>query len=382
MATQKFNKFSSFFKASTAILALLVTHSFTHGAARTLKLGVIQPMSGGTATFGQETSQGIRMAVEEINKKGELKIEMVLEDDKSDVTDAANAAKKLIGIDKVHAIIGSVPSSNTNAAAPIAEAAKVPLMTSASTNVSITQKGRYISRTCFLDDFQGLSMAKFAFQDLKAKKAAIVIDSTSDYSRGLADAFRTSFKNLGGEIVVEVSYSQKDQNFSSQLTKIRTRKPDVVFAPGYYTEIGNMLRQAKTLGVRSKFLGGDGWSSPKLYEIAGDAVVGHYYADHFFYQDTDPKVQEFVKRYKAKWNIEPSSMSALGYDAVYVMAEAALRVKGPIGSTPLMEEINRTKGFVGVTGSITLDANRNATKPLVVLEGRNGGPGFFKRVEP
>ncbi len=339
-------------------------------------------MSGGTATFGQETSQGIRMAVEEINKKGELKIEMVLEDDKSDVTDAANAAKKLIGIDKVHAIIGSVPSSNTNAAAPIAEAAKVPLMTSASTNVSITQKGRYISRTCFLDDFQGLSMAKFAFQDLKAKKAAIVIDSTSDYSRGLADAFRTSFKNLGGEIVVEVSYSQKDQNFSSQLTKIRTRKPDVVFAPGYYTEIGNMLRQAKTLGVRSKFLGGDGWSSPKLYEIAGDAVVGHYYADHFFYQDTDPKVQEFVKRYKAKWNIEPSSMSALGYDAVYVMAEAALRVKGPIGSTPLMEEINRTKGFVGVTGSITLDANRNATKPLVVLEGRNGGPGFFKRVEP
>jgi branched-chain amino acid transport system substrate-binding protein len=381
MKKKLLNKFSkiSLFCSSLTVLA---NSPQVLGAAKTLKLGVIEPMSGGTATFGQETSQGIRMAVEEINKQGELKIEMILEDDKSEVTDAANAAKKLIGVDKVQAIIGSVPSSNTNAAAPIAESAKVPLMTSASTNISVTQKGKYISRVCFLDDFQGLSMAKFAFQDLKAKKAAIVIDSTSDYSRGLADSFKSSFLKLGGEIVVEVSYSQKDQDFSSQLTKIRTRKPDVVFAPGYYTEIGNMLRQAKTLGVRAKFLGGDGWSSPKLYEIAGDAVVGHYYADHFFYQDTDAKVQEFVKRYKAKWNVEPSSMAALGYDAVYVMAEAAKRVKGPIASTPLMEEINLTKGFVGVTGSITLDENRNATKPLVVLEGRKGGPGFVKRVAP
>lgn len=359
-------------------------HSVSDAAvSKTLNLGVVLPMSGGTATFGLETSQGVRMAVEEINKQGEIKIQMILEDDKSEVTDAANAAKKLINVDKVQAIIGSIASSNTNAAAPIAQAAKVPLLTSASTNVSITQKGEFVSRICFLDDFQGLAMARYAFNDLKAKKAAIVVDSASDYSMGLSSAFKKAFKELGGEIVVEVSYVQKDQDFSSQLTKIRSRKPDVVFAPGYYTEIGNMLKQAKTLGVKARFLGGDGWSSPKLYEIAGDAAVGHYYADHFFHEDTDPKVQEFVKRFKQKWKVEPSAMAALGYDAVYVMAEAAKKTTGnTIDPAALMKNINQTKGYVGVTGPITLDANRNATKSLVVLEGRTSGPAFVKRMAP
>jgi branched-chain amino acid transport system substrate-binding protein len=353
------------------------------GVAKTLNLGVVLPMSGGTATFGLETSQGVRMAVEEINGKGEIKIQMILEDDKSEVTDAANAAKKLINIDKVQAIIGSIASSNTNAAAPIAQASKVPLLTSASTNVSITQKGEFVSRICFLDDFQGLAMARFAINDLKAKKAAIVVDSASDYSMGLSGAFKKAFAEMGGEIVVEVSYVQKDQDFSSQLTKIRSRKPDVIFAPGYYTEIGNMLKQAKTLGIKARFLGGDGWSSPKLYEIAGDAATGHYYADHFFHEDTDPKVKEFVKRFKQKWKVEPSAMAALGYDAVYVMADAAKRIGGnKIDPSSLMQNINQTKDFAGVTGLISLDSNRNANKSLVVLEGRGPGPAFVRRMSP
>ena len=235
------------------------------GAVPTLKIGIILPMSGGQASFGSQTMSGAKMAIDEINKAGQVKIEYVLEDEKSETTDAANAAKKLINVDKVNVIVGSVASSNTNAAAPIAQAAKIPLMTPLSTNPNVTKKGEYISRICFIDDFQGLAMAKFAVESLKAKSAALIIDSSSDYSKGLADAFRDAFKKLGGQIKVEVSYVQKDQDFSSQLTKVRISKPDVVFVPGYYSEVGIMIKQAKTFGIRAPFLGGDGWSSPDLF---------------------------------------------------------------------------------------------------------------------
>jgi len=348
----------------------------------TLKVGFVFPMSGGTASFGEETMSGVKLAVDEINKAGEIKIESFLQDDKSDPTDAANAAQKLINVDKVHVLVGSVASSNTNAAAPIAQAAKIPLMTPASTNVNVTKVGEYISRICFIDDFQGSAMAKFAFENLKAKKAAIVVDSSSDYSKGLQASFKETFQKLGGEIVVEVSYLQKDQDFSSQLTKIRTRKPDVIWAPGYYSEIGNMIRQAKTMGLKAVFLGGDGWSAPELYTLGGDAIVGHYFSDHFSHEDTDPKVQDFVKKYQLAYKKEAPGMAALGYDAVYVLADAFKRDGYKTTGPELAKAINDTKGFKGVTGTITIDAQRNATKPLVILETQKTRATFKQRVSP
>ena len=366
---------------SAAILSSVIFSGSLHAAPTALKMGVFLPMSGGTATFGEETYSGMELAAEEINAAKEYKVTLKLEDDKSDVSDAANAAKKLINVDKVNVLLGSVASSNTNAAAPIAQAAKIPLISPASTNVNVTQKGEYISRICFVDDFQGYAMAKFAFETLGKKTAAIVIDAASDYSMGLAKAFREAFTKLGGKITVEVSYVQADQDFSSQLTKIRTRKPDVVFAPGYYNQIGIMIRQARTLGVKSIFLGGDGWSSPKLFELAGEAIVGNYHGSHFSNEDHDPIVQSFVKRYQAKYKKLPSDMAALGYDTVYFAVDAARRA-GKTDPLSLMKAINATKNFKGVTGTIALDANRNAQKPLAILETQKTRATFKQRVNP
>jgi branched-chain amino acid transport system substrate-binding protein len=363
-------------------LLALVAASQGASAGAALKVGVFLPMSGDVATYGDETLRGIKLALEEINKGKEIKITYVLEDDKSSVTDAANAVKKLINVDKVNVVVGSVPSSNTNAAAPIAQAAKIPLLTPASTNVNVTKKGEYISRICFIDDFQGLGMAKFATETLKAKTAAIVTDSSSDYSQGLAASFKAAFLKMGGKITTEVSYVQKDQDFSSQLTKIRTRKPDVVFAPGYFPEIGNMIRQAKTLGLKSPFLGGDGWSSPQLHELGGDAIVGHYHADHFSSEDVDPRTKEFVTKFTKAYKQAPSAMAALGYDSMYVLADAVKRSGGKVDGPSLMKAINATSGYTAITGTITLDANRNPVKPLVVLETQRHRTVFKQRINP
>jgi branched-chain amino acid transport system substrate-binding protein len=371
-----------------ALASLGVAQGAAQAAPLKAKVGIFLPMSGGTATFGEETNSGIQMAVQEINAQGKVKLELVLEDEKSEVTDSANAVKKLINVDKVDIVLGSVASSNTSAAAPIAQTAKVPLLTPASTNPDVTKKGEYISRICFIDDFQGLAMAKFAIDTLGAKTAALVTDSSSDYSIGLAKAFKDAFVERGGKITVEVSYQQKDQDFSSQLTRVRVKKPDVVFAPGYYTEIGNMIRQAKKMGVKNAkgvqtpFLGGDGWSSPKLYELGGDAIVGHYYSDHFSEEDTDPTVQDFVKRYQKKFKIIPGAMAALGYDSAYVVADAIIRAGGANDREKLMKAINSTKGLKGVTGVISLDQNRNASKPLVILETQRTRAAFKQRVAP
>ena len=199
---------------------------------------------------------------------------------------------------------------------------------------------------------------------------------------GLSNVFKDAYKKLGGEIAVEVSYVQNAQDFSSQLTKIRAKKPDVIFAPGYYNEIGNMMRQAKTLGIKTKFLGGDGWSGPELFALAGDAVVGHYYSDHFSFEDTDPKVQNFVKKFKTVYKKDASAMAALGYDAVQVIADAVLRASGKVDSKSLVAAINSTKNFEGVTGKITLDQDRNASKPLVILETQKNHAIFKQRVNP
>jgi len=375
------------FKAShilspLTLTASLFTSALALAAVPTLKVGIFLAMSGNTATFGTDTYGGMQVAIDEINKAGKIKIVPVLEDEKSEPTDAANAVKKLINVDKVNVVLGSVASSNTNAAAPIAQAAKVPLISPASTNVNVTKNGDYISRICFIDDFQGTSLAKFATEELKATTAAIVTDSASDYSQGLAKSFKAEFEKRGGKIVTEVSYAAKDQDFSSQLTRIRTRNPSVIFAPGYYTEIGTMMRQAKRLKVKAPFLGGDGWSSSQLPGLAGDGIEGHYYSAHFFYQDPNPAVQSFVKAYQARFKSVPSDMAALGYDSVKFLADAFARNKFKTDGAGLKAAINSTKNFAGITGNITLDKDRNATKPLVIISTNKAGGSFKQAVQP
>jgi branched-chain amino acid transport system substrate-binding protein len=224
-------------------------------------------------------------------------------------------------------------------------------------------------------------MAKFAVDDLKAKTAVVLMDSDSDYSRGLRESFAKAFEKAGGKVTSVVSYSQKDTDFKAQLGKVRKEKVDVVFVPGYYTQVGAILRQAKELGIKSTFLGTDGWDSPAFFEIAGDAAAGHYLSNHFAPDDTDPKVQKFVTEYKAKFGSVPGAMAALAYDAGHLMRDV---IKRSAKATPetIKDAINGTKDFEGLTGRITLDENRNAIKSAVILKTTKTGNTFFKRVNP
>ena len=351
-----------------------------------IRVGAVYSMTGPIATYGQESINGIKLALKKINPQdiNGKNIRLIVEDNKGEPAETANAVRKLIDVDKVHVILGAVASSNTLAGAPIAQAAKVPMVTSGSTNEAVTQKGEFISRTCFTDDFQGVVMAKFAHQSLQKKKAAVVIDVASDYSRGLAKVFREKFKELGGAIVSgDYSYTQGDKDFRSLLRRLNRAKPDVVFIPGYYTEVGVMLQQARQMGINVPFLGGDGWDSPKLQELAGkDGIAGNYISSHFSAEDTDPMVRNFVKEYQNAFSGQtPGSMAALGYDTVMVLVDALKRAED-FSTTTINRAIISTKNLKGITGTITIDKNRNAVKPAVVLETTPDGMIFRQKVMP
>ena len=348
-------------------------------------LGAVFPLTGPIASYGEESVNGIRLALEKINAEKTLpkKIKLIVEDNKGEPGESANAVRKLIDIDKVSAILGSVASSNTLAAAPIAQRSRVPLLSPASTNEKVTQAGEYVARTCFTDDFQGVVLAKFAHQTLKKKKAAIIVDNASDYSKGLEKVFREKFTQLGGKVIdQQFTYTQKDTDFRSLLKKVAGQKPDVIFLPGYYTEVGLILKQARQMGINLPFLGGDGWDSPKLQELAGpQGVQGNYISSHFSSEDTDPKVQSFVKEYKAKYGNLPGAMAALGYDAMLVMADSLKRAK-EMNSEEIKKAINSTQNFQGITGSITIDSNRNAQKSAVILETQPQKMAFKQKISP
>lgn len=363
----------------------MMTLSVSWSANEELKIGAVFPMTGAIATYGQESVNGIKMALAEINKLGVKgrKIKLFVEDNRGETMDSASAVKKLIEVDGVDAIIGSVASSNTLAGAPIAQNAKVPMLTPASTSEKVTKTGDFISRTCFTDDFQGAVMAKFAFENLKKRRVAIIIDNSSDYSKGLAATFKKEFVKMGGVLASEedFAYVQKDNDFRSLLRKLNRTKPDVVFLPGYYTEVGLILKQARQSGINIPFLGGDGWDSPKLQELAGEAVNGNYISSHFSPDDKSATVMKFVKEYVANYNSKPGAMAALGYDGMLVMADALNRAK-TFAHGDIQKAILATKNFQGVTGNISIDSHRNATKSAVVLETTTTGMIFNAKVNP
>ncbi len=342
--------------------------------AATIKIGEVGSMTGSEATFGISTHEGIELAIKEQNAKGGIKgqkIELISLDDQGKPEEAAIATTKLITQDKVVAILGEVASSRSLAMAPIAQKYKVPMISPSSTNPKVTAVGDHIFRVCFIDPFQGAVMAKFASENLKAKKVAIFRDVKSDYSVGLSDFFKEAFLKAGGEVVVDQSYSSGEVDFNSQLTSIRAKKPDVIFLPGYYTEVGLIAKQARKLGIKAAILGGDGWDSEKLYEIGGKSLNNSYFSNHYSQDDQTPAVQSFIATYKKAYNKIPDGLGALGYDAARVLFAAMETTK--TGSTAEVQgALAKTKDFQGVTGKITMDEMRNATKSAVVLEVKDG----------
>ena len=336
----------------------------------TILVGYYGDLSGRTSSFGQSTKNGVEMAADEINKAGGINgrtIKIITEDDQGEPNKAATVVTKLINQDKVQALLGEVASSNSLAAAPKAQEAKVPMISPSSTNPAVTQVGDYIFRVCFIDPFQGEVMAKFSANNLKAKRAAILYDFNSDYSRGLYQFFKRSFISLGGEIVSEQSYTQGDRDFSGQLTAIRAANPEVIYVPGYYGEVGVIANQTKQLGIKAPLLGGDGWDAPQLWQLGGASLNGNYISNHYSVDDPSPAIRKFVADYEGRFKMLPDALAALGYDSMKVLADAIKRAGGT-DSAKLRDAIAQTKDFPGVTGTITIDKDRNAVKPAVVLK--------------
>ncbi len=371
----------------TVPLLFVFASVITPARAQDIVIGEFASLTGSEATFGVNSSNGVQLAVDEINGAGGLlggrKIRIVIEDDQSKPGQPSAAVKKLISSDKAIAIIGEIASSRSLEAAPICQAEKIPMVSPGSTNPSVTEKGDYIFRVCFIDPFQGTVMAKFALDNLKAKKVALLTDVKSDYSKGLAQYFTEYFTSHGGTIVVERSYSGggTDRDFRAQLTSIKAAQPDVIFVPGYYTEAGLIGKQARSLGIKAPMLGGDGWDSPKLAEIGGTALNGCYFSTHFSPKDKAPKVQDFVTKYQSKFKSMPDGMAPLGYDAMMILGQA-IKTAGSTDSAKVRDALANVKDFDGVTGKITIDSKRNATKSAVVLQVNGKENDFVTTVAP
>ncbi len=354
------------------------------GGGNEIVIGEYGSLTGTTATFGQSTDNGIKMAFDEINTAGGVlgkKLKVLVEDDQSKPEEATTAVTKLINQNHVVAMLGEVSSSRSLAAAPVCQANAVPMVSPSSTNPRVTQIGDYIFRVCFIDPFQGAVMAKFAANTLKVKKVAILVDVRNDYSVGLQTFFRENFRQLGGQIVAEQSYSEGDSDFHAQLTQIKAVNPEAIYVPGYYTEVGTIARQARELGLTVPLLGGDGWDSPKLWEIGGTALNGCYLSNHYSVDDPSPLVQKFVGDYKTRYKAAPDALAALGYDAAKILADAMSRA-GSAEGAKVRDALAATKDFAGVTGKITINKDRNAIKPAVVLKVENGKFVFVETVTP
>ncbi|MCC7007526.1 MAG: ABC transporter substrate-binding protein [Acidobacteria bacterium] len=332
-------------------------------------VGLYASLTGDGASFGQSSREGAELAAAEINAAGGLlggrRITLLVEDDQSKPEEASSAVTKLVTQDLAAAIIGEVASRRTLAAAPVAQRYQVPLITPASTNERVTAVGDYIFRVCFIDPFQGEVLAKFAFNDLKARKVAVLKDIQQDYSVGLADSIVKQFTALGGTVTEPVSYSSGDADFRAVLTKIRAERPDAVFATGYYSEAAIIVRQARELGMTMPILGGDGWVGDPL-KNGREALKNTYISNHYSGDNPDPIVQNFVKAYREKFGREPDSIAALAYDAVKVLADAIGRAKTTDGKA--LRDALAATDVAGVTGHLKMNARRDVDKPAVIQE--------------
>jgi len=379
------------------------------GGANTPKeivVGQYGSLTGAEATFGLSTEHGIELATEEQNARGgiaKMPLRMVVEDDQGKPEEVSTVVQKILSRDRPVALLGEVASTLSLTAAPQAQKAGVPMISPSSTNPKVTEQGDFIFRVCFIDPFQGQAMAKFAYNSKSVRNVAIFKDVKSDYSIGLAKYFVDTFTQLGGTVVAEEAYSKDDTDYKAQLTKIIDSKPEAIFIPGYYTNVGLIAQQARQLGFTGLLLGGDGWDSTELVKVGGDAIVGGYFTNHYSTDDPNPVVQDFIKKYQAKYGEKPDGLAALGYDSARVLYAALEEVAknpdmaaalGDRSSVPATEgkrkearaavrdTLARTANFPGVTGNITIDEHRNAQKPAVVVQVLKDGYKFEESVAP
>ncbi|MBS0195261.1 MAG: ABC transporter substrate-binding protein [Planctomycetes bacterium] len=364
--------------AVAAVLGAASSFSLAAPAADPIKVGHFASLTGAEATFGQSTDKGIRLAVKEINAAGGINgrpVELITYDNQGKSQEAGNAVLRLITQDKVVAVLGEVASSRSLAGGQVCQEKGVPMISPSSTNPRVTKGRDYVFRVCFIDDFQAYALAKFCKDNLKFTKAAILYDQTEDYSKGLRAEFTKFYTALGGTIVSEQTYSGGDNDFSAQLTSIRATDPQIIFAPGYYTAGGNIAIQARKLGIKAPLLGGDGWDSSQLAAIGKEAIDGSYYSNHS--APDQPQMQEFIAKFRKEYGGEtPDALTGLGYDAMLVLADAMKRAKSLDGPT-LRDAIAATKDLKGVTGSITIDSERNTKKPIVIVQMKKGQPSWI-----
>ena len=350
-----------------------------------IRIGAFMSLTGDTGQYGLSASNGATLAVEEINAKGGVggrRVELVLQDTRSDTGETVRVVERLIREVRVHALLGEVVSSRSLAAAPVAQREGVPMLTPSATSPEVTEIGDYIFRSCYADPFQGAAIARFAAETLKARRAAVLLDREQAYSIQLAQSIHEAFVGQGGEVVAEEIYHAGAADFSPQLLEIHLARPDVIFVPGYYLEAGLLARQAKDLGMVVPLVGGDGWDSPRLFEIGGQALDGDYYSSHYSADDPDPLVRKFVEDYRRIFNTTPDAFAATAYDAARILLDAVSRAPS-LEHAAIRDALAQTKDFPGVTGSVTFDAARNAVKPVSIIRiGQNGQLNFVERVTP
>ena len=350
-----------------------------------IKVGQFASLTGKEATFGTSSDEGTTMAIEEINAAGGVlgrKLQLLTEDTQSKPGEPATVVNKLIARDGVVAILGEVASSRSLEAAPICQQSKIPMISPSSTNPKVTEVGDYIFRVCFIDPFQGTVMANFATKTLQAKKVAVFTDAKSDYSKGLAKFFKEKFVANGGTIAVELDYNGGDKDFKAQLTAIKAANPDAVFVPGYYTDAALICVQAKQLGLNVPFMGGDGWESEKLVEIGQDAVEGQYFSTHYHPDVGSERSKQFLQNYRLRWKGKtPDALAACAYDSVIVLADAFKRA-GTTDGPKVRDALAATRNFPAVTGNITIDEHRDASKAAVILQVKDGKYKYLETVAP
>jgi branched-chain amino acid transport system substrate-binding protein len=347
-------------------------------------VGAYLSMTGSTADFGTQTKRGFDMAFEEINAAGGVKgrrLRLETLDDQGKADEAGNAVTRLIDINGAVAILGEVASSLSLVGGRICQRRGIPMVTPSSTNTTVTAVGDHVFRVCFIDPFQGYVMARFARDNQHLSRIAIFKDVRNDYSIGLAESFRAEFLRAGGTIVAEESYNQGDTDFAAQLTKIKATEPDGLFIPGYYGEVGNIARQARRLGLTVPLLGGDGWDSPQLRAIGGPDIIGAYYSNHFAPDNPSPSARAFIEDYRRRYNEAPTSLAAQGYDAAAMLFDAMKRASD-LTPRAIRDALAATRDFVGVTGKIAMDEQRNPTKPAVVLRVGAEGDVYEATIEP
>ncbi|WP_378956888.1 ABC transporter substrate-binding protein [Pelosinus sp. sgz500959] len=388
---KKIHKLASVF-AAVAMLAVAMTGcGGGQKSADTIKIGANLEMTGNNATFGKSASNGAALAIKQVNANGGVlgkQLSLVVADNKSEAAEAANSMQKLITQDKVVAVIAPIASSSVIAGAQVNQDNKVLAISPTASNPKVTvdpatNKVRdFMFRAAFIDPFQGSVMANFATKTLKAKTAAIYIDNSSDYAKGLGQFFKETFIKNGGQIVAEEAYLAKDTDFKATLTKIKVVNADVVFVPGYYQEVGMLIKQAREIGLNMPILGGDGWDSAKLPEIAGGQALNNtFFANHYSPDDNSESIKSFVEAYKKEYNETPDAFAALAYDATMMVVESIKRANS-VDTVKIKDELAKTKDYNAVSGKITLNETHDAVKSAVIIEMKEGKQTFKEKINP